>query len=1081
MPASFVPLHLHSHFSLLDSSAHVPAIVRRAKELGFPAVALTDHGNMSGSVQLWRECRAAGIHAVVGSEIYMTIGDHTERVRRAYHHLVLLAMNDAGYRNLCAIVSEGYRRGFYYKPRISLEYLRGHAEGLLASSACLSGWVSAVLNPEHNADEAEALAKGREAAEALAGIFPGRFYLELQDHGIAVQKPVNERMVKLAGETKLPLILTNDSHFVDDSDYEPHCWLKCMGNGERIAETKRVYTPAHKIRSEEEMRALAEGYAEPTKGAILRAATATVAAAERCDFGFPSGKSFVYHFPRAKVPEGVTPEEEFRAQCLEGFRRRSEKFVLGRGEEYSARLLYEIGVIEKMGFQDYFLIVSDLIRWAKREGIPMGPGRGSAAGSLVGYCLDITEVDPIRHGLLFERFLNPERVSMPDIDIDVSKRDRHRLIEYTVEKYGRENVAQIITFGTMAARAALKDAGRVCGLTVAEQNALANVVPQTPGNPYDLARTLEEIPEAASLLALEPRYKDVWDIAVKLEKTNRNASLHAAGVVITPEPVSAYAPLFKQAKDGEEGLAAAYDMRDLEAIGLVKMDYLGLKTLDLIKDVVAMVGDPELDVDELPLDDAQVMRLFAAVDTKGVFQFESPGMRSGLVELRPTEFGELAAMNALYRPGPLDAGMMASFIKRKNGREDIVPLHPDLEDILASTYGVMVYQEQIMQIFRRLAGYSLGQADVVRKAMGKKNAEMLKRETDKFVDAAVARGYDVEDMRRIVEAISAFGRYAFNLAHATAYAYVAWQTAYLKRYYPAEFMCCLLTNETEDNNPDKVQEYIGDAKRMGLTVLPPDVNYSTGYFALEKYGRDGERAIRYGLVGIRGVGEGISAEIVAERESGGPYKNLSDLLHRMPQLTKRTVEALIWAGATGSLGGHPAQHCANAERLMLGSRRAHANGGRQRGILSAEDLDAVQAQDLTFVEPWPEVVLAGKEKQSLGIWLTYHPLNDYKSLVKDDVASLREAAQGTRFNLLCVVVNAVRRQIQHGQKSGQQLAVLTLEDLTGGIEGAVFGDREIGRLDAVLQPGKVVWAKGSVRRSGTKTNLYVDDMTEVEP
>jgi DNA polymerase-3 subunit alpha len=1079
MPASFVPLHLHSHFSLLDSSAHVPAIVKRAAELDFPAVALTDHGNMSGSVQLWRECRANKIHAVVGSEIYMTVGDHTDRTKRGYNHLVLLAMNDVGYRNLCAIVSEGYLRGFYYKPRISLEYLREHSEGLIAGAACLAGWVAAELNPKHHEFESEAVEAGTAAARELAAAFPGRFYLEFQDHGIPEQRTVNERLVKVAAATGLPAIFTNDSHFIDESDYESHCWLKCMGNGERVAEMKRVYTPAHKIRSEEEMRALGNDYPEDVRRAMDEAVSRTVDVAELCDFGFPSGKSFAYHFPTAKVPEGSSTAETFRSEVLDGYERRAEKFVIGRGEEYASRLFYELGVIEKMGFQDYFLIVADLIRWAKGEGIPMGPGRGSAAGSLVSYCLGITEIDPIRHGLLFERFLNPERVSMPDIDIDVSKRDRHRLIEYTVAKYGRENVAQIITFGTMAARAALKDAGRVLGLSVPDQCRLANVVPQTPGNPFDLKRTLEEIPEAKDLLAAEPRFQDVWNIACKLEKTNRNASLHAAGVVITPEPVVAYAPLFKQSKDGDEGLAAAYDMRDLETIGLVKMDYLGLKTLDLVKDVAEMVGDEELDLDDLPLDDPQVMEIFAEGNTKGVFQFESPGMRAGLVELRPTEFGDLVAMNALYRPGPLDAGMMASFIKRKNGREDIVPLHPDLEDILASTYGVMVYQEQIMQIFRRLAGYSLGQADVVRKAMGKKNAEMLKRETDKFIEAAVGRGYDRADMERIVEAITAFGRYAFNLAHATAYSYVAWQTAYLKKYYPAEFMCALLTNEAEDAKPEKVQEYIGDAKRMGLEVRPPDVNYSAPFFSLEPGTAKGEQAIRYGLAGISGVGEDISRRLIEER-AHGEYKNLSDFLHRMPQLNKRTTEALIFAGATGSLGGHPAQHHANFERLTAGARRAAAGGSRQLGLLESEALDEIHARDLVAVEPWPEVVLAAKEKQALGLWLSYHPLNDYKTLVKDDIATMREAAAKTRAKILCVVVGVVRRRIGSGPKVGQEMVVLTVEDLTGSIEGIIFGDKDIAAVESCLQTGKVVWLTGNVRQGNGKPGLYVDGLEEVQ-
>lgn len=1072
MLKDFVHLHNHSHYSLLDASSKIDKMVKRTKELGMKAIALTDHGTMSGAVQLWRECNKEGIKPLIGCELYVSVDNHLVKKRqrgvRNYHHLVVIAMNQIGYKNLCAIVSEGYINGFYYKPRVSLEFLNKHNEGLFVSSACMVSHVAQeLLNSE--SDE-EAIKRGSKVVDDFVNIFTtDRFRLELQDHGIPEQKLINERMIKLSQATGVPLVFTNDCHFVLETDFHPHKCFKCIQGGKNVNEIDHVYKPDHRIKSIEEMSAIADSYDESVRPILYDAMGETVAVADQVDFSFTTGK---YFFPAVETETGNV-STEFRKQCIAGFQNRFAGGEVQVDEdkniEYLRRLFYEMFLIEKMGFEDYFLIVSDIIRYAKANDIPVGPGRGSAAGSLVSYCLDITDLDPIEHGLLFERFLNPARISMPDIDIDFSKRDRHKLIDYTVEKYGRENVAQIITFGTLKARAILRDMAKVHGMSAKEGVEMSSLVPQTPGDPFDLDRALAEVPEVLEALQ-DPQKKQVWDVAKELEGVLRHASLHAAGIVITPEPVSNYAPLFKPTKSDE--IAAAYDMNDLEELGLVKMDYLGLKTLDLIQDVTRLANISE-DLTKLDLKDRDVYRyIFAAGNTKGVFQFESPGMRQELQRLIPENFDDIVAMNALYRPGPMDSGMMESFIRRKNGQEEATSIHPAVSEHLESTHGVMVFQEQVMNVVRELGDFSLGEADVMRKAMGKKIKSLMDKEIDKFVQGGLSKGYSEEELRDVADKITTFARYGFNRAHAAAYSFIAYQTAWLKHYYPVEFMCALLNNETEDNKPEKVREYIADAKKMGMKILPPDINYSDQLFVIENLKK---RHIRYGLASLKNVGSDICAVIVKEREENGLFRSLPDFIDRV-KLNKKVMEALIYAGATLSLGGHQAEHYENYLKIAKDKRKQKVDDNQVSLLKLMDEHEKVIEQDMISVEPWTDRECSDREKEALGMWLEHHPLNSFLKEITDDLATLREHPKKD-FALVCVV-DKVDRRFHAGKE--ERFVLLTVEDLTGTATMLLWGTEKLEALNHTLKEGNVVKVYGSARMRDTDVGFSVKQIEVLE-
>lgn len=1082
----FVHLHNHSMFSLLDASSKIEPMVKRVKELDMPAIALTDHGTMSGSVQLWSACKKEGVTPIIGCELYVSVGDHRERKRikgqKHYTHLVVFALNETGYKNLCKLVSEGYLNGFYYKPRVSKEFLAKHTEGLFCTSACMVSSIAQCLLTKNNPDEDIAIARARKEVDDYYAMFGDRFRLELQDHGIKEQFQLNMRMMRLAEETGIPLVFTNDCHFIGEEDFEPHKGLKCIQGGENIHTAYHVYKPDHRIKSAEEMGAIVKNYPEEYRERMYAALTETADIAEMVDFDFTTGK---YFFPEMDV-ENV--DQEFRRLCLSGFEERSKMFLPGRGEEYAQRLMYEMELISRMGFESYFLILADVVRFCREKGIPVGPGRGSAAGSIVSYCLGITALDPLAHKLLFERFLNPARISMPDIDMDFSKRRRHEVIDYTVEKYGRDNVAQIVTFGTLKARAALKDMARVHGWSVPDQNRLSSLVPQTPGKSFTLERALEEIPEVAQAIS-DPDSKKVWDMAVALEDTARHAGIHAAGVVITPEPVSSYAPLFKPAGDNQD-IAAAYDMRDLEKIGLVKMDYLGLKTLDVVYDCIALTGE-DIDIDNIPLDESEIYeKVFASGNTKGVFQFESPGMRQALKRLGPTCFDDIVALNALYRPGPMDAkidgkSLMEMYIDRKNGRDRAVPFHPDVADIVDKTYGVLVFQEQVMESVRRLAGYSLGEADVIRKAMGKKDPKLMKEQLEKFVAGGVAKGRPKQEMKDVAELIRTFARYGFNRAHAAAYSFIAYQTAWVKFYYPTEFMAALLTSEAEDNKPENVQDYIGDAKRMGLEVLPPDVNYSQEFFTIERipcvYDVDSQQqapgeedAIRFGLAAIKHVGVDVARSIIAEREANGKFQSLPDFLDRM-KLNKRVIEYLIFAGATGSLGGHPAEHYANFEQLIERRKKVKDDGSQMSLLKLAGEHHMVIEQNMEFAEEWDTKTLAAYEKEALGLWLQHHPLNPHADKVMDTLSEIREA-ETRNARVICVITKVMHRR---SQAHGKPFAIVTLEDLSGSMDVMVWDDK-VERFREHMLVDNIVWVHGNTRRRQDRMGFSAQLIQSVE-
>ena len=1072
--SKFVHLHNHTHFSLLDASTQIDQLVKQTKDFGMSAVALTDHGNMSGAVQLWKACDKEKIKAIIGCELYVA-ADHSVKKKiknqKEYHHLVVWAKDKEGYKNLCQLVAKSYLDGFYYKPRVDEELLKTHSKGLIASTACLAGSVPRTLlwedgelikdNPE------KAIKKAAAMVNRFQDIFEDRFYLELQDHGIDLQLILNYRLMELAKETGAKLIWTNDCHFLKQDDFESHKAFKCIQGYKHVHDPalSHVYLPTHHFRSEESMRAILTEFKPKTRDfkysasmvPILQAAMSrTAEIAEQCDFSFSSG---TYYFPAVERKPEQTILELFREKVFEGFKLRVERGHVNPEKygEYVKRLLYEINIISTMKFESYLIIIADMVQWAKSQGIPVGPGRGSAAGSIVSWCLQITEIDPVKYELLFERFLNPDRVSMPDIDLDFSKRRRGEVINYCIEKYGRENVAQIMTFHTLAPRRVIKDLGRVFELDVATAQGFASLIPDTPGKPFSLERAWNEIPEFKAATKL---HSNIYNAALKLEDVNRHAGIHAAGLVITPTPLTDYAPLYQQA--GTTDIAAAYDMRDLETIGLIKMDLLGLKTLDIIADTIQMVQRKyriDIDWDKIDIEDPSIYKMFAEGKTKGVFQFESRGMRQDLMLLEPDCFEHIVAMNALYRPGPNDSGMTKSFIERKRGKEAVVAIHPACKDIVLPTYGVLVYQEQVMKVIQRLAGYSLGQADIVRKAMGKKDDDLMRKELNKFVLAACENGYVEKEMKDVADAIMKFARYGFNRAHAAAYAYIAFQTAYLLKNYPLEFMCSVLTAEAEDNKFEKIREYIGDTKRLGIRILQPSVNKSDSYFKVEG------NAIRYGLAAIKGIGEGKAMEIIAERNSRGAFKSFVDFLYRLKP-GKGIASPLIAAGATECLGltidEDRVVHQSNYPDLVKTFKKnVQAKG--QVSLLSPEEEDEGRRENyqLKPADAMSPKDIAAMEKDALGLWLTKHPLDSYQHLIADDLASLKDAGEQSqkafRATFICVINEIVFRMTQ----SGKRLAILCVEDMTAESEEIkVWGDEDIQAMKDSLVVGAVVRLKG---------------------
>ena len=1029
---AFAHLHTHSEYSLLDGANRIPDLVRRVKELGMDSLAVTDHGNLHAAWSFYEEAKAQGIRPIIGCEAYLAFGSRKLRERppdapAAYSHLVLLASNREGYRNLVKLSSIGYVEGYYRRPRIDREVLERHRGGLVCLAACLSGEVALWLR-QQNYEQA------RRSAEWFAGLFgPEGFWLEVQDHGIPDERIVRDGMYRLADDLGLPVVATNDAHYLRREDHEAHDCLLAIGTGKELDDPARFRFVGQEsyVKSEEEMRALF-----PNRPDII---DHTQRVADRCEFDFEK-RYFLPQFPR---PAGYATDNDLLVELA----------TRGAGGRYGSplpapareRLDYELDVITKTGYAGYFLIVQDFIAAARERGIPVGPGRGSAAGSLVAYALGITDVDPLRFDLLFERFLNPERVSMPDIDVDFCFERRGEVIEYVRERYGRSSVGQIITFGTLKARAALRDIARVLRVSPADADRMAKLVPSGPAFALSVGDAATRVPELRDLVASDPTAARVLDLAQRIEGLSRHASVHAAGIVIAPGPLDEYVPVCTApqrgngAPQGEEAIITQFDMVGLEKVGMLKMDFLGLRTLTVIHDAVQMIAERRgvtVDVSRLDLDDPAVYALLRSGRTAGVFQFESALATDTLRQMRCDRFDDLVATNALLRPGPLDSGMHLVFIRRKRGDEPVRYPHPALKEVLEPTYGVIVYQEQVMRIANLLAGFSLAEADVLRKAVGKKDAELIRKEMGRFVERAVANGHERRVIDDLAAQIETFGRYGFNKSHSVAYSIISLQTAWLKAHYPAEFMAALLSSEIGDT--DKVVEYINEAREMEIEVLPPSVNESGWKFTVIA-----DDQIRFGLGAVRNVGQGAIESVLGARAEGGPFGSLGDFCDRVDLrlCNKRVVESLIAAGALDQVGGHRAQLIAALDVALGEAQLRQAERETGQGTLFGDPAgDAAPPTDVPLPEVpmWSESERLTKEKEVVGFFISGHPLERFR----DEVTlfgTRTTATLGTWSEhqaTAAVIVTAVKRQIS--KKSGAEYARLTLEDFHGTAEALVF-------------------------------------------
>ena len=1052
---SFVHLHVHTEYSLLDGACRIRDLPKIVKELGQTACAVTDHGVMYGAVDFYRACKAEGIKPIIGCEVYVTaegrrLTDKVHEFDSESRHLVLLCENEEGYRNLSYMVSMAWTEGFYIKPRIDLELLREHSRGLVALSACLAGEIPRRLrNGEYE--------NAKRYALELAEIFgPDHFYLELQDHGIRDQALVNRGILRIHQETGLPMVCTNDAHYLRKEDAEAHDVLLCIQTGKTLDDENRMrYEPRNfYLRSEAEM---AELFSE-FEGAIEN----TAKVAGLCNMDFTFGK---YHLPEFQLPPGYDSFSYLKKLCDEGYRAR-----YGDDGAHREQLRYEQGMIEKMGFTDYFLIVSDFVRYARSVGIPVGPGRGSAAGSMVSYCLYITDIDPVKYGLYFERFLNPERVSMPDIDMDFGDTRRDEVVEYVRRKYGDDRVAQIVTFGTMAARGGIRDVGRVLNMPYAEVDVVAKQVPSTPHITLDDALRLSK--PLREMYDQDPGIKKLIDTAKALEGMPRHASTHAAGVVITKDPVYTYVPLAKN----DDTIVCQFSMVTLEELGLLKMDFLGLRNLTILDDAVEMVRrhEPDFRLEDIPEDDQAVYDMLTAGKTSGVFQMESAGMTGVCVGLRPQSIEDLTAIVALYRPGPMES--IPRFIACKHDPKLVTYKHPSLEPILSITYGCIVYQEQVMQIFQQLAGYSLGQADMVRRAMSKKKAKDIAREQEAFlhgdpdrhIAGCVANGIPEAIAQAIYDEIYDFANYAFNKAHAVCYAVVAYQTAWCKLHYPREYMAALLTSVLDYT--EKVSDYINECRDMGIALLPPDVNRSLDTFTVE------EEGIRFGLVAIKNIGRGFIQAVVREREAHGPFTGFQDFCERLygTDINKRAVENLIRAGAFDSFGVYRSQLAAVHDKLLdsiADSRRQNVEGQMDLfGMAAPAQRPAVELA----LPPLPEFSLEERmrqEREITGLYLSGHPMNAYREAARNagavHISSINEdfaqeggpaLYQDEQQIAVAGIVTAYRTRTT---RNNSLMAYATIEDDTSSIELLCFS-RTLERCGRLLAPGSAVLVRGKL-------------------
>ena len=1070
----FVHLHVHTDYSLLDGACETSELLDEASRQRMPAVAITDHGNLFAAANFFYEASKRDVKPIIGCEVYVAKGSRHDRGEktngspdkaeaepgmRGTNHLVLLCESPEGYHNLIKLVSAGFLEGFYYKPRIDYDLLAKHSKGLIALSACLRGVVTeAVVDQKYD--------QARENAYRLRDIFgKSNFFLEIQDQGLDIEQRVNPDLVRLSKETGIPLVATNDCHYLHHEDAHAQEVLLCIQTGKTMGDANRMKfaTDQFYFKSAAEMARIF--------GEIPDVLSRTVDIAARCNVKI---ERILNPFPEFKVPHGYDSASYFENVAREGFvtrvphleRLAKEGFLRNSLAEYERRLTSEIEMIKKMRYEGYFLIVWDFIHYARAQGVPVGPGRGSAAGSLVSYALRITDVDPLQYNLLFERFLNPERVSMPDIDIDFCMRRRGELIDYVTQKYGRENVAQIITFGTMAAKAAVKDVGRAMNIPYGEVDRLAKLIPNTLG--IELKDALEEAPQLKAAVTGDENLKELMAVALRLEGLSRHASTHAAGVVISPRPLTEIVPLYKSNKDE---ITTQYDMNALERVGLLKMDFLGLTTLTVLYDTVRMIEQNrgvKIDIDNLSLDDEETYKLFARGDTTAIFQFESHGMRDILRRYHPTRIEDLTALNALYRPGPIQGGMIDDFINRKHGKTKVAYELPQLNEILEETYGVILYQEQVMQIANRLASFSLGEADILRRAMGKKKKEEMAAQRAKFMAGCAANRIPEKKAEKIFNLMEEFAGYGFNKSHSCAYALLAYQTAYLKTHYPVEFMAALLTSEA--GNTDKVVKYINEARGMSISILPPDVNESDLYFTPV-----GE-AIRFGLAAIKNVGENTAKAIRESRLAQGEFKSLYDFCERIESrfLNKRVFESLIKSGALDSLGPRAPLLASVDDALATLQRASRMRESGQHGLFmgGAAAAPAPIPFELHEAEPWSEEERLASEYAMLGFYVSGHPLAKYASRMADLKVVSLDQIEGQRNGKEITIAALIVASRPMRSKKGARWAIFTIQDMTGIQELLAFPE-SFARLEHVLKPGQplLMKARVQVEEAGTRLSL----------
>ena len=1054
---AFTHLHVHTEYSLLDGSAKIGELVARAKELGFDSLAITDHGVMYGVIDFYKACRKAGIKPILGCEVYVAPNSRFDRELSGgddrYYHLILLAENMTGYENLTRIVSRGFMDGFYYKPRVDKELLKEYHEGIICTSACLAGEVQRYL-VKGMYEEA------KDCALQYQEIFgEGNYFLELQDHGLDDQKKVNQGLMRLHRDTGIPLVATNDSHYIYKEDWEAHDILLCIQTQKKVSDEDRLrYAPGQfYLRSEEEMRALFP-YAQD-------ACDNTHKIADRCNVEIEFG---VTKLPKFAVPEGFNSETYLEKLCMDGFKERYPK----ADEALRKRLRYELDIIRTMGYVDYFLIVWDYINFAKEHGIPVGPGRGSGAGSVVAYSLKITDIDPIRYQLLFERFLNPERVSMPDIDVDFCFERRQEVIDYVIRKYGKEEVVQIITFGTMAAKGVIRDVGRAMDLPYSFCDKMAKLVPNELN--ITLEKALKTSPDFREQYETDEQAKKLVDMAMRLEGLPRHSSVHAAGIVISQKPVYEYVPL-SRAQDGS--LTTQFTMTTIEELGLLKMDFLGLRTLTVIADAVKNIRESRgiaIDIGKIDYDDKNIYHYIGTGDCDGIFQLESAGMRGFMKRLQPDSLEDVIAGISLYRPGPMD--FIDQYIEGKKNASSVHYLCPELEPILSTTYGCIVYQEQVMQIVQDLGGYTLGRADLVRRAMSKKKHDVMNAERQNFVygnpeegvPGCVSRGISPENANKIFDMMTAFASYAFNKAHAACYAVVSYQTAWLKYYYPEEFMAALMTSVIDFTN--KVSNYIYTCRQMKIELLPPDINEGRGEFSVQN------RKIRYALNAIRGIGKSVVDEIVQEREKRGPFKSVQDFMERLSgkEVNKKTLENFIKAGAFDSFGYTRRQQFVHYPVLLEQVERNRKDS--MSGQFSLFDLeDADESLKDSFAPPYPDIgefdrnQLLFYEKEVLGIYLSGHPLEEDLPLLKKNVTALStdfivdeeegraKAEDGARVTIGGMIAQKTLKTT----KNSQMMAFVTIEDMLGSVEVLVF-PKDYERYRHLLEEDEKVLVSGRV-------------------